>query len=288
MLRFEETTVDGGRLENYAKLFARCFPSSTAFNLRYLAWLYRDNPDGQIVGFDAVDDGKIVATYVCTPARAMRNGQPLKALLSLNTATHPRHQGRGLFTKLAQATYERARQAGFDIIFGVANRNSIHGFSTKLGFQDVHGLNARIGIGWFPRGNTIQIRERSAFHREWSADALRWRVSNPNNPLAITRDHDGGIRLIGKTQYPGITVQAALFQELPADSIMPQTDVPFSLASVSLGLEPAGTSTRGLSMAIPDRLKPSPLRLIYRNLHDPADRIDPAAILFRFIDFDPY
>ncbi len=289
MLRFEKAACDGDHLERYVRLFAESFPSSKAkLNQRYLTWLYRDNPDGQIIGFDAIDDGEVVATHVGIPLHLKLNNRSVRALFPLNVATHPSHQGQGLFTKLAEATYEYARDVGFEIILGVANQNTIHGYVTRLGFQDVSGLDARIGIGRFPCGNMAEVQSRSAFHREWSADALRWRVSNPNNPLAITRDHDGGIRLIGKTQYPGITVQAALFQELPADSVMPQTEVPFSLASVSLGLEPAGTSTRGLSVAIPDRLKPSPLRLIYRNLHDPADRIDPAAILFRFIDFDPY
>lgn len=288
MIKLEPVRVDEEGARQHLELFAQAFPNGASFSKDYLQWLYSDNPDGLIVGFNAYEGGEIVATYVCTPARVMRAGKQERALLSLNTATRPSHQGKGLFTKLAQATYEYAREQSFVVVFGVANQNSIHGFSKRLGFQDVCGLNARIGIGRFPKGDTAAVRERSTFHRDWSPEALRWRMSNPKNLLAVKGDNSGGAWIVGRTQYPGITVQAALFQEMPAGFLSPTGAVPTSIASVSLGLEPAGTSTQGLSVAIPVRLRPSPLRLIYRNLHDPDDRIDPASILFRFIDFDPY
>jgi len=41
-----------------------------------------------------------------------------------------------------------------------------------------------------------------------------------------------------------------------------------------------------LSVRIPDKLRPSPLRLIYLNLDNEADRLDSNSILFSFLDFD--
>ena len=55
---------------------------------------------------------ELAAHYVVLPIRAAVGGQPVAAALSLNTATHPDYQRRGLFVRLAEATYEMARGAG--------------------------------------------------------------------------------------------------------------------------------------------------------------------------------
>jgi len=39
---------------------------------------------------------------------------------------------------------------------------------------------------------------------------------------------------------------------------------------------------------VPQRLRPSPLRLIYINHAKPDDRLDPDRVLFSFLDFDAF
>jgi hypothetical protein len=41
-------------------------------------------------------------------------------------------------------------------------------------------------------------------------------------------------------------------------------------------------------MSVPERLRPSPLRLIYTNHKAPGDRLDPDRVLFSFLDFDAF
>ena len=86
--------TDDDALTKYAQLLSACFPGTDKFTRAYLQWLYRDNPDGVAVGFDAWDGDQLAAHYVCIAARADINGVTVPVLLSLNTATHPAHQMR--------------------------------------------------------------------------------------------------------------------------------------------------------------------------------------------------
>ena len=55
-----------------------------------------------------------------------------------------------------------------------------------------------------------------------------------------------------------------------------------------LGLLPSGRRARGLYRDIPQRLRPSPLNLIYLDLRLDVQTIDPERIYFSFLDFDAY
>lgn len=274
--------TDDEALSAHAALFMACFPPSARLEPRYLDWLYRLNPAGLVQGFDAWDEGRLVATYVCVPAPIMLRGQKVRALLSLNTATAPSHQGRGLFTRLASMTYEAAASAGFDLVYGVANANSIPGFSRKLGFQDVAGLDVRIGPVPVTLSDPAASEAKAAFCRIWDEPSIGWRIACPRAPLS-TRPIAGGTRILGATGLPGTRISTEVSARVPAHGAS-------RLAAIHLhiGLAPTGTAHRPLALPLPERLKPSPLRLIYRNMHDATDRLDVDGVLLRFIDFDAY
>lgn len=80
--------------------------------MEVLHWQYKDNPDGPAVGFNAWHGEELAGHYVTIPLKAMVNGTVEKGLLSLNTATHPAHHGKGLLTKLAKTTYALAAEKG--------------------------------------------------------------------------------------------------------------------------------------------------------------------------------
>ena len=108
-MNLTEARADESSIQKYIELFAACFPGASHYKAEYLRWLYRANPAGAVVGFDAWDGEILAAHYACVPARMLIGGRACRALLSLNTATHPSYQGKGLFTKLAAATYEHDR-----------------------------------------------------------------------------------------------------------------------------------------------------------------------------------
>ena len=281
-MNFAPVQYDQEHLARYSALFGACFPGVGKFTPDYLAWLYLANPDGKAVGFDAWDGERLAAHYVCVPARAWVEGREVPVLLSLNTATHPDYQGKGLFTKLAAMSFEAGMAAGYDGVYGVANANSTPGFVRKLGFQLVRPLEARVGLGALRHAPKAPARELS-FERSWSEAALEWRCANPHNP--VWQRARGG-----RTQF----YAAAFGRHLPAYAELERQAAPQALAPalsplrLFIGLAPDAGSRYGNYLGIPMRLRPSPLNLIYRSFSERVARLDPSRIQFSFLDFDAY
>src|ERR1700754_5049888 len=114
-----ETTTD--KLQAYAHLLSAVFTDTSKFTFDFLRWQYADNPVGKVVGYDAYLGDELAAHYVTIPVLYTLDGQEKKGLLSLNTATDPKPQGKGLFTQLASKTYELAAEMGYEFVIGVAN-----------------------------------------------------------------------------------------------------------------------------------------------------------------------
>jgi GNAT superfamily N-acetyltransferase len=285
-MNFTPIQLDDATLARYGELFTACFPMTDKFTPRYLKWLYVDNPDGPAVGYDAWDGEKLAAHYVCIPARAWVEGAEVPVLLSLNTATHPDYQGKGLFTKLAGMTYEAGAAQGFDGVYGVANANSTPGFVRKLGFQLVRPLEARVGLGGL-RHAPKPASSSLSFERSWSAAALRWRCANPHNPVFVK---NGGGKLRFHAAASGNKLPA--YAELDADGVnLPPASQPqpaLSPLRLFIGLAPDATSSYWNYASIPMSLRPSPLNLIYRSFAPRVSGLDPARIAFSFLDFDAY
>lgn len=282
-LRFAPVQNDPATLAQYGALFAACFPGTDKFTPAYLDWLYLANPDGAAVGYDAWDGARLAAHYVCVPARAWVEGQEVRVLLSLNTATHPDYQGKGLFTRLAAMTYEAGALAGFDGCYGVANANSTPGFVRKLGFQLVRPLEARVGLG--PLRHAPKPAAASlSFERSWTPEALNWRCANPHNRV---HGRHGGARL----QFHAAALKhIPAYAELDADSVaLRQADgaAAFPLR-LFIGLAPDATSRYWNYASIPMRLRPSPLNLIWRAFTPRVPQLDASRIQFTFLDFDAY
>lgn len=279
-----ETTP--GALTRYRALFEACFPSATHLREAYLHWLYAQNPCGVAVGFDAWAGEQLAAHYVCIPVDALVFGRPVRILLSLNTATHPSFQGKGLFTKLAEATYERGSQMGFGAVYGVANANSTPGFLRKLGFALVRPLDALVGFGRIDPGEPAPAAEVS-FRRLWSAESLRWRMSNPVRPyrmIQLDKRRVGAYAPTGRLGFYAwdeLTAPPGMDAERARASLRP-------LLRLHLGLRPASWRRPATWVPIPQRLRPSPLNLIYRPL---AARIAAPAddsIVLGQLDFDAF
>jgi GNAT superfamily N-acetyltransferase len=281
-LRFAPVQNDPATLAKYGALFAACFPGTDKFTPAYLDWLYVANPDGAAVGYDAWDGERLAAHYVCVPARAWVEGQEVRVLLSLNTATHPDYQGKGLFTKLAAMTYEAGAQAGFDGCYGVANANSTPGFVRKLGFQLVRPLEARVGLGRL-RHAPKPAAQSLSFERSWSPEALAWRCANPHNRV---HGRNGGKRLqFHAAALNGVPAYAELEK---ANLGVPPNGQSASPIRLFIGLAPDASSRYWNYASIPTRLRPSPLNLIWRTFTPRVPQLDAARIQFTFLDFDAY
>ena len=282
---FRPIQTDDASLGSYAALFRACFPGATHLDENYLRWLYRSNPDGEVVGFDAIEGDRLAAHYACIPVSMEVMGRKVTGMLSLNTATHPDFQGQGLFTKLAARTYELGAERGFEGVYGIANANSTPGFVRKLGFSLISPLEARLGVGRPASIDWQKAAERTQFRRVWRGDSLRWRCANPANASRITRIGKDAVDIRAATDKPLISVWGAVppIDHLPAPEAIPGRPV-----TLFIGLLPEGAHRYGLSASIPQRFRPSPLNFIYRPLAEGAGTPDQGAILCSFVDFDAY
>ncbi len=275
---------DENSLKSYSSLFAQCFPPSAKFGLDALNWLYTQNPAGNAVGFDAWEGEQLAAHYVCVPAVISYGGKPSRMLLSLNTATHPSFQGKGLFTKLAQATYDAAAELGFDAVHGVANANSTPGFIRKLGFTLVQPLEARVGLGNLGV-DKARLAASAQFQRVWTEEHLAWRCANPVNRISA-RASGGASHFFAAAKGKALPVYARLENSELASAAEAQGLA--SPARLFLGLYPGDACGYAGYFNVPQRFRPSPLNFIFRPLKAGLAPLAAGGVAFSFLDFDAY
>ncbi|MBK9419937.1 MAG: GNAT family N-acetyltransferase [Flavobacteriales bacterium] len=272
--------TDAGLLPVVA-LLAGVFPDAKHFTAEVLRWQYRLNPTGSALGFNAWHGTELVGHYATIPMLARVNGTVERGLLSLNTATAPAHQGKGLFTKLANATYALAADAGYGFVAGVANLNSTPGFLRKLGFELVSPLRAMIGVGTLPRRDPEVI---PAFAPVRDAAAIAWRVQHPAYPYSAYTEQGRSLVLSHRSQYGARFVMGELDAPVPA-AVLPQ-EPGIVFGKVLIGLDPAMHWGGKAYVNIPMRFRPSPLNLIFKDLTGQGRTLDPRTVRWDPMDFD--
>lgn len=276
---YQAIDISHSGLRTLSKFLSETFKNSK-FSQDYLDWLYKQNPAGNVVGFNAFFENKLVGHYALIPMKARYKDQQIKALMSLNTATDKKHQGKGLFTILANKTYSRCNDLGFDIVFGVANANSIHGFITKLNWNYIDQLDTRIFLTQPKIVKNIKLVNCLTF--PLSVSETEWRLSNPN--FKYSQYNFGAMNIIvNEVNFFSrsiVKVTEATF--LNKTSSRPKVNFWIGISNLYSWED---GSWQGLK--IPEFLKPSPLHLIYKNLSSEL-KIDRTNIHFEAINFDAF
>jgi GNAT superfamily N-acetyltransferase len=274
-------------LSAVADLLRLVFPRATHLRVPYLQWLYAENPAGAVIGMNAWHQGTVVGHYAVIPIRARVDGRPERAALSLNTAVHPAHRGQRLFTRLAEETYERARELGARHVIGVANARSTPGFLRSLGFQHIGALDA-----WLLWRRVRPRPSGAAFvswQRIWEPRDFGWRLCNPTSRYRV--EQGGGLRwVLAPTGRPGIHAVLKVDAEAEAldlDELHLETLRTRGLW-LWLGRSSRIAPPRLGGLRIPVRFRRSPLNLIFRPLESGRGAIDPLSVEFEAIDFDVY
>lgn len=259
MSKYEYVNVlERASIEDYILLFEKSYGAKSKLTAKYLRWLYQENPHGTAVGIDAFLDGKLAAHYVTIPRLYRVSGELIPAVLSVNTATHPDHQRRGLFTKLASATYERAEKQGYQFVVGVANAQSIHGFVKKLSFQHLGQINLAL---W--RQPVSATKDLAALDQceNW----IRWRLANPSSDYFLTPAKKNRETVIVNCRRSGLVFSLGSTKR----SLLPQGTVASRLVWKSLRgpntLTPLYPNCRS-GLVLPECFMPSPWHLIIRQL----------------------
>lgn len=270
---FKQTKTDDSSLNSYAKLLSSVFTDTKKFTFEYLKWQYKNNPNGEVLGYDAFFNDKLVAHYVTIPVLYLINGIETKGLLSLNTATHPYHQGKGMFTKLASKTYETAKENGYSFVIGVANQNSTHGFVNKLDFTLITSLEAKTGSG-----SILYPTKDYLFKPLWNETSLTWRLKNPSAEYFKNKNH-----LIAKASKLNI------YAQLTSNELVFKSNIKTKKSPLTLWIGLAkNIKSKGIFISLPQKLKPAPLNLIFKSLNKDVKVPQKETILFELIDFDVY
>jgi GNAT superfamily N-acetyltransferase len=259
----EIQAISPRNISAYQKLFSVCFSRSN-MSPEYINWLYYKNPLGKAVGFDAVEEGKVVSHYACIPTSI----DGVSGLLSVNTATHPNFRSQGLYKKLAAKTYEQWSR-DFHFVVGVANAQSAETFVKRLGFTEVGRLNLRYG-----KLDRPQIGSRS-----WTSDELEWRINCPRQKLQKKIVSSKSIQLSIRPKNSPIKLKSI---------------VPLSVGDSNENREAKAVGRLGFTVdwvrdskpitRLPEKLKPSPLVLIFQSLSGAKVEVNS----WSFSDFDVF
>ncbi len=273
-------------IENYLFLFSRCFPREKKFNSQYLNWLYFDNPNGTVLGYDAWYNGQIVAHYAAIPALTKCYGKVERSILSVNTSTDPHHQRKGLFLELAKKTYNEASKKGFKSVIGIANKFATPGRIKYLNFQFVSPLSIAIGISSLNVNWSI-LDDNTDFSVVWGKKSLEWRLRSTGKNVMIKNYRSYHSFFSKRVFGPFIPYLEQNQSEIEIDKKFLITTPPIGIR-LFIGLIPTTAKRKNFFLNIPEFLKPSPFNLIYKRLD--TNKLIPRRdrLFLNFLDFDVF
>lgn len=133
-------------------------------------WRYKhiDNPFGESLVLVAEEEKNIIGVRAFMRWKWQRGEEVFSAFRAVDTATHPEHQGKGIFKKLTLRALEIGKERGDHFVFNTPNDQSKPGY-LKMGWEEVDKLkitlrplnllqfrNKRIEYGISGKEETIQ------------------------------------------------------------------------------------------------------------------------------------
>jgi GNAT superfamily N-acetyltransferase len=95
---------------------------------RLFAWKHRESPFGPSPGWVALDESGLVGTRTLMRWAFQAGPERLQAVRPVDTATHPRARGRGVFRALTLTAVEELTAEGVDFAFNTPNGQSLPGY----------------------------------------------------------------------------------------------------------------------------------------------------------------
>ena len=108
-------------------------------NEALFSWKHRDNPFGPSPAWVAVERDQVIGFRTFMRWEFEDSGRVVRAVRAVDTATHPDHQGRGIFKRLTLHAVDELRDEGVDFVFNTPNDQSRPGY-LKMGWQVVGRL----------------------------------------------------------------------------------------------------------------------------------------------------
>jgi GNAT superfamily N-acetyltransferase len=207
-------------------------------------WKHLDNPFGRSLLLVAEQDGELVGLRAFMRWRFWAGPHLIRAARAVDTATHPDHQGHGIFSRLTREALDLLRD-DTDLVFNTPNAKSGPGY-LKLGWRPVGRLGMSVRLRRIPRPGALPPRidappaaEVLGDHRvpellreaetdparittKRSLGFLRWRYGDaPLDYRAVTEERGGEIRGVA---FLRVRPRGRLWQTSIADVIVRKGD----------------------------------------------------------------
>jgi len=111
----------------------------------YWRWKHEQNPFGKSPVLLAFEGELLIGLRAFMPWRFRYEGKTMQAYRAVDTATHPEHQGKGIFSKLTMAMIDQVKQGEPAIIFNTPNGKSMPGY-LKMGWKVVGKTRLRVCV----------------------------------------------------------------------------------------------------------------------------------------------
>jgi GNAT superfamily N-acetyltransferase len=102
---------------------------------KYWNWKHVNNPFGASPVLIAEENGEFIGVRAFMRWDWQMGDQVYSCLRAVDTATHPDHQGKGIFKKLTLQLIDEAGKQGYDFIFNTPNTQSTPGY-LKMGWKE--------------------------------------------------------------------------------------------------------------------------------------------------------
>jgi GNAT superfamily N-acetyltransferase len=171
-------------------------------------WKHEENPFGNSYVLLAEENEELIGLRAFMQWEWQWNEKRYRTIRAVDTATHPEHQGKGIFKKLTLEQLERCRKDNIRFVFNTPNNQSMPGY-LKMGWQvqgkmplKVKALSPvrtafrlllkskpvtsstssanewNLMLKSFEKQQALQI---AGLHTPWSISYVQWRYAN--NPL---------------------------------------------------------------------------------------------------------
>ena len=124
---------------------------------RFFAWKHAENPFGASPGWVALDGERVVGFRTFLRWELEGPNGVVRAVRAVDTATHPDHQRRGVFSRLTATALEELAAEGVDLVFNTPNDRSGPGYA-KLGWRRL----GPVPISCRPRSPAALVRMAGA------------------------------------------------------------------------------------------------------------------------------
>jgi hypothetical protein len=159
---------------------------------RYWRWKHIENPFGTSPVLLCREGNDLIGVRAFMRWQWIKDGQLFRAVRAVDTATHPQHQGKGIFKKLTLSLVSQCTKEGDHFVFNTPNNQSKPGY-LKMGWQEV---------GRLPIGINIQ-KPISIIKNFLTPSSATSNVSDEHNQLKYFLEHPS---------LPGLLSQIAPFQ----------------------------------------------------------------------------